>query len=374
MQEYALEQIIRTKIKKQGPITFATFMEMALYHPFLGYYTSQNPRIGPQGDFYTSPHLHPILGWMLAIQLDEIKSLLGHPNDFRVIEVGAGRGLLAEAVIAYIQQKLKWPPGWRYIIVERNPRSVGDQKKRLEKYEQLITWQTSLAELDRFCGCIISNEVVDAFPVHIIHHNTRFMEIYVGVDKNGFTELWGEFSTAALPDYISRYAIPAIKGYRTEVNLNINGFMRDVDRILAEGFIITIDYGYPAWEYYAEERRNGTLVCYQRHKISATPYIEVGQQDITAHVNFTSLKDLGQSLGMAPLGYCSQGAFLVSLGIDEVVSRELAHNPTFDRDLLKIKSLLFGMGDSHKVMIQYKGMRDVKSLQGFALKNRLNML
>jgi len=374
MSPNRLEQIIRQRIKSSGPITFEAYMEMCLYHRDFGYYMTEKSRTGPQGDFYTSPHLHPIFGWLLANQVDEIKRILGNPAGFTVLEIGAGKGFLAQSLLDFAQRKLKWKGSWKYIIVEKSHRAVKEQMTQLKTHVGRVEWKTSLEEVDPFCGCVISNELLDAFPVHLVEMNDQFQEIYVSLDNSGFNEVRGDLSNTVLNNYINQYKIPPIKGYRTEINLNIWEYLRQLDNILSEGFVISIDYGYAAQEYYTTERNRGSLLCYHKHRASDNPYRYVGEQDITAHVNFSSLKNWGAVLGMKPMGYCSQGTFLASLGIDEIVSTELVSNPNFQTEMLKIKGLLFGMGDSHQVMIQYKGSRDLTGLRGFKLKNRLGRL
>ena len=350
-------------------------MALSLYHRDFGYYMTEKSRIGPHGDYYTSPHLHPIFGWLLANQLDEIKRIMGNPPDFTVLEIGAGKGYLADGILDYAQRILKWKGNWKYVIVERNRHALKKLKKQLKAYAGRIEWQTSLETVDPFCGCVISNELLDAFPVHIVEANDRYKEIYVFSDATEFKETKGDLSTAELQNYIRHFQIPAIRGYRTEINLNILDYLNRVDKLLSEGFVISIDYGYAAREYYAAQRYTGSLLCYHKHTAHENPYRHVGEQDITAHVNFTSLKDWGARLGMKSLGYCPQGLFLASLGIDDIVTNELATGPNFQIDMLKIKGLLFGMGDSHKVMIQYKGKRDIEEgLSGFKLKNSLDRL
>lgn len=374
MCQNKLEQIICQKIKGSGPITFETFMDMSLYHREFGYYMTEKSRTGPHGDYYTSPHLHPIFGWLLANQLDEIKRIMGDPSDFTVLEIGAGKGFLAQGILDFAQKKLKWKGNWKYIIVEKNRHTTKKLMKQLKAHTGRIELKTSLEKVDSFCGCVISNELLDAFPVHLVLMNDQFQEIYVLSDNTEFKEITGNLSTTDLQNYINRYQIPAIKGYRTEINLNMADYLNRLDHILEEGFVISIDYGYAAREYYAAERNRGSLLCYHKHTANENPYRNVGDQDITAHVNFTSLKDWGEMLGLKSLGYCPQGIFLASLGIDEIVSNELESGPNFQIEMLKIKGLLFGMGDSHKVMIQYKGKRDLAGLSGFRLKNSLARL
>ncbi|NOZ26290.1 MAG: SAM-dependent methyltransferase [Nitrospirae bacterium] len=369
-----LEDAIKRMIRRDGAVTFERFMEMALYMPEHGYYMSGRQVIGPEGDFYTSPHLHPVFGWVLAVQLDEMRSLLGEPGGFTIVEVGAGRGFLSDGIISYIRRELGWGDGWHYVIVERNPGVRRVQEETLSEHEGIVEWVSSLGETGRFRGCVVSNELLDSFPVHVIQMDDVFCEVYVDVTDDGFRERLGDLSTPELVDYIDRYRIPRTAGYRTEVNLRIRGFLEEVSRILAEGFVMTIDYGYPFWEYYAEERSRGTLLCYHRHACNEDPYQNVGQQDITAHVNFSALRDWGEETGLKTVGYCSQGTFLVSLGIDRILSGLLDADPGFQSEIPKIKGLLLGMGDTHKVMIQYKGDRALRGLRGFELRNRLNLL
>jgi SAM-dependent MidA family methyltransferase len=349
-------------------------MDMSLYHRELGYYMTEKSRTGPHGDYYTSPHLHPIFGWLLANQLDEIKRIMGDPDEFTVLEIGAGKGFLAEGIVDYACRYLNWKGNWKYIIVEQNCYTIEDQKKLLAVYKDRIVWKNSLEEVDQFCGCVISNELLDAFPVHLVEMTDRFQEIFVSADKEGFVEVFAELSTPDLSEYINRYRLPAINGYRTEINLRKWDYFRRLDHILSEGFVISIDYGYTAREYYSPDRNKGTLLCYCKHRVNDNPYANVGKQDITAHVNFTSLKDWGDRLGMKTVGYCPQGIFLASLSDDEIVSREMESNPGFQNELLKIKGLFFGMGDTHKVLIQYKGNQDFKNLKGFDIRNRVKML
>ena len=369
-----LEQIIREKIKQEGPITFETFMDLGLYHPEWGYYMTEDIRIGPQGDFYTSPHVHPIFGALLANQLDEIKQAMGNPANFTVLEIGAGRGYLAGGILDFVQKHLKWSGPWKYIIVEKNPSTLQDQRQHLKAYEPVVAWKTSLSDVDQFCGCIITNELLDAFPVHLVQMADQFQEIYVTADAKRFVEIVADLSSPELFEYIRKYSLPMKKGYRTEINLRIKDYLKELNTILSEGFIISIDYGYSFREYYAENRNTGTLLCYSKHKINENPYMNIGHQDITAHINFSALKDWGHELGLETVGYCPQGTFLASLGIEEIVANELEQDPNFNMELLKIKDLLFDTGESHQVLIQHKGKSDVCDLRGFMLKNRANRL
>ncbi len=365
-----LEKIIIEEITSDGPISFKRFMELALYHPEYGYYMSEQERIGPEGDYYTSPHLHPLFGYTIGIEIEEMWEMLGRPIGFSVVEIGAGRGYLAEGILQYLQHR-GLLNDIEYVIVERNPFQMKRQKTLLENYP--VRWEKEL--ITGFVGVVLSNELLDAFPVHLISFKgDGFHEIFVDHSGDTFMEELKPLGKG-LSEYVARYRVPQLEGYRTEVNLWIGDFLSGINQTLQEGFVLTIDYGFPFWEYYAEERSQGTLLCYYRHRAHDNPYINIGQQDITAHVNFTYLHDEGQRQGFETLGFASQGTFLASLGIDRVLTEELERNPSFINEMPKIKGLLWGMGESHKVMIQYKGYKsDIPTLRGFQLRNRLNIL
>lgn len=373
MDTSPLRRIIRTEIDHRGAIPFARFMELCLYHPDHGYYMSDRPRIGPEGDFYTACHLHPLFGRMVAVQLEEMAHLLATPAPFTIVEVGAGRGFLAEGILAYLMETHPCTGSFRYHIVERNPAAIVDQKRRLAPFGNRVVWNNSLSDVGPFSGCVLSNELLDAFPVHLLSANGRYHEIHLENDKDGFRETFSP-PGGKLAEYIERYALPARDGYRTEANLAIGDYLGQIDRVMDKGFILSIDYGYSARQYYAPERRCGTLCCFRRHRVSETPYAHPGGQDITAHVNFSHLRDAGLLLGFAPAGYCAQGAFLVSLGIHDHVEAALNSDPLFPLEIPKIKSLLFDMGESHKVMIQYRGTRKFHRLTGFSISDRLHTL
>lgn len=369
-----LKQKIIDKIKKQGPITFNIFMEMALYYPGLGYYTSNNTVIGRKGDFYTSPHLHPIFGLMIARQLEEMWEVMGKPSEFHAVEIGAGAGYLCNDIFNYVQGSDLFN-SLKYTIVELNPFIMQSQKKLLSGFSEKVKWVPTLKDINQVKGCIFSNELLDAFPVHIVEMNGELNEIYVGFNSDGFFDFKQKVSSLKLSNYFNAFLHNIPKGYRTEINLKIKDWLREIEEVLFEGFILTIDYGYTAREYYDEERSKGTLLCYHEHQINENPYKNIGKQDITAHINFSSLKKWGDEIGLKNLGYCSQGTFLVSSGIDEVITEFYSNSPDYQTEILKIKGLLFpqAMGESHRVMVQYKG-KGSPELRGFSMRNQIEYL
>ncbi len=374
-----LEKVIIEKIKKQGRITFEEFMDTALYHPELGYYTSAETMIGRGGDFYTSPHLHPVFGAMIGRQFMEMWMVMGRPEKFQAVEMGAGAGYLCKDILDYLQktsgnsalaqEKERFSHSLRYIIVE--PFLHFEKRQRELLRDNNITWAKSLNELDDITGCIFSNELLDAFPVHLVETGDELKEIYVVFDGKSFIEEKNKVSSGDINSYIRMFTSGLQPGYRTEVNLRIRDWLREINAALSEGFLLTIDYGYSSREYYSEDRTQGTLLCYHKHRVNENPYQNIGQQDITAHVNFSSLKKWGEESGLKTTGYCSQGTFLAAAGIDEVITELYYGSPDYLPEVSKIKGLIMpqGMGESHSIMIQYKG--DVlPELRGFSIRNQ----
>lgn len=378
-----LKQKIIEKIKSEGPISFETFMEMSLYYPELGYYTKDSTKIGRAGDFYTSPHLHSIFGAMIGRQMEEMWTAIGEPEIFQVVEMGAGMGYLAKDMLEYLERSRDKGQGSRkekdifkhlkYTIVELNPVIKKHQQELLKEFKDKIDWISYVTELEPVTGCFLSNELLDAFPVRLIEMDDEINEIYVSADGDDFVEVKMPCSDE-VKKYLKEFGIELPKGYKTEVNLKIKDWLKEINTKLLEGFILTLDYGYPALDYYSEDRNRGTLLCYYQHRINEDPYQNIGEQDLTAHVNFSSLKRWGDELGLRTIGFCPQGTYLIALGIDEVIM-ELYGDSHDVFDIAKIKGLILpqGMGESHKVMVHYKGNRE-PALRGFALRNQTKYL
>ncbi|MBC8413408.1 MAG: SAM-dependent methyltransferase [Nitrospira sp.] len=374
-----LGRIIADRIRAGGAMTFEQFMKLALYHPEEGYYSSPDIRIGRDGDFFTSPHLHPSFGAVIAKQLLEMWQITGRPDQFSVVEMGAGAGYLCKDIMDYLltttKQNSSFIRALDYCIVEPFSHFKKLQKKTIGDYSADINWFSSLNELSGITGCILSNELLDAFSVHVIEMQDELKEIYVDYNGSEFTEQPDKLSNLLIHDYINLFSIAFPAGYRTEVNLQMKDWLHDVAKSLDSGFVMSIDYGYSNAEYYTPERSSGTLLCYYNHEYNNNPYQHIGSQDMTAHVNFSALKIWGEQLGLQTVGYASQGTFLVSAGIDEVIS-ELYSNPDeYTKNISQIKGLIMpqGMGESHRVMIQCKGI-EVPALRGFALKNQASLL
>lgn len=365
-----LKKIIIEKIKREGPITFNAFMDIALYYPGLGYYTSPETVIGRKGDFYTSPHQHRIFGVMIGRQLEEMWAFMGKQPVFHVIEIGAGAGHLCRDILEYARNREIFG-ALQYAVVELNPWLAEKQKALLSAFSGKVRWASSLRELRKVRGCILSNELLDSFPVHVIEMEDTLKEIYVSSDGKDICEQKLDVSTHHIFDYLDTYGIRLPLGNRTEINLKIRDWLRDVSEIHHDGFIITIDYGYASVEYYDPERARGTLLCYRGHRTNENTYEAVGKQDITAHVNFSSLAAWGEECGYRTVGYCPQGTFLISLGIDEVIEELYGNSPDYASQVLQVKGLLLpqGTGESHKVLVQYRG-EGLPALRGFSIRNK----
>ncbi len=395
-----LKDIIIRRIQKEGFITFEAFMDMALYYPDLGYYSSSNRTIGREGDFYTGPHLHPIFGAMIGKQLMEMWDLMERPVSFSAVEMGAGLGYLCKDILDYLQRpsqssslnqkKSDFLASLKYIIVEPfrhfrekqgniiqhgslnpiRPDSSEERRESDSRSLEKVTWVHSLQEAGEITGCIFSNELVDAFPVHLVEMEDELKEVYVAFDGKRFTEEKGAVSTDELVRYLNNSSIDLKPGYRTEINLRIYRWLEEITAALSRGFVLTIDYGYSAKEYYSDERTEGTLMCYHEHMLSDNLYERVGEQDITAHVNFSALDMWGERLGLTTLGYCPQGTYLIASGIDELIVELYADSPDYMAETAKIKGLIMpqGMGESHSVLAQYKG-KGTPELAGFSLRN-----
>jgi SAM-dependent MidA family methyltransferase len=371
-----LIKIIKERIRDRGMISFAEFMDLALYHPEQGYYSSPREKIGREGDFYTSPSIHPIFGHLIARQLHQMAEILGYPSPFSIVEMGAGKGMVCSDILNYYRHHL---PGFYddilYILAEKSPSFEEKQRTFLAEFaaDGKIKWVSPdvLLSGERFyVGCLLSNELIDSFPVHLVQQKGgQLCEVYVGDQDNGLAEILGPPSTPSLGAYLQDYGLPFQEGQRGEVNLKALEWVEAVSRGLQRGFVLTIDYGYEAQELYHPSRRQGTLLCYFRHTISTNPYQRIGYQDITSHVNFSALVRKGEAVGLQKVGCTEQYKFLAALGLLEDLekiekSSDQYSHPDFLRNKLAMKNFLVpeGMGRIFKVLGQWKGRREAKLL------------
>lgn len=355
-------------------MTFEKFMDMALYDPESGYYFSKEKRIGREGDFYTSSHLHPVFGVMLGKQINEMWEIMGRPETFDIVEMGAGEGYVCKDMLEYLKDTAMFRH-LSYTIIEINPLVKDRQQKLLSEFSDKVKWFQRLDDLHDVRGCFFSNELPDAFPVHLLEFHEELKEVYLRAENGKITETLGPLSNKAISDYFASKNIHFEEGYRTEFNLRIRQWLNDINMVLKEGYILTIDYGYSDRDYYSEDRNRGTLMCYLDHQLNEDPYENIGQQDITAHVNFSSVKKWGEDIGLKTTGFTSQGAFMVSMDIDEEIKKILENSKDYTMEIARIKKLIMpeGMGDSHMVMVQYKG-EGSPQLKGFSIRNQVKYL
>jgi len=357
-----LRRIIGDEIRAKGPLPFARFMEHCLYHPQYGYYASGRACRGREGDYYTSPTVHPIFGALMGKQLAQMWRVLG-AGAFEAVEMGGGEGYLCRDILGYLQQEEpQLYDRLRYRMVEISPVVIERQKRLLALHGAKVTWRQPDEMTDqKIQGCFLSNELVDSFPVHrVVMEAGALREIFVDLDKGGIKEVQGDASTPELVQYFRRLGITLAEGQQAEVNLEALRWLNRVAQGLARGFVITIDYGYEAEELYSPLRPAGTLLCYQGHRVSTDPYRHVGLQDMTAHVDFTSLIACGEGYGLELTGLTPQYRFLLALGILDELTRGVegkAEGETM-AERLTIKNLILpgGMGETFKVLIQHKGI------------------
>lgn len=284
-----------------GAIPFERFMELALYHPEHGYYRKPG-RIGPQGDFLTSPAIHPMFGWAIAAWCQWVWEQLGRPRPFTIFEPGAGDGTLAGAILDWAEGRDRaFREAIRYVAIEAGP---GGSDTRM-------TWATPPVEAAAH-GVVLSNEFFDALPVRMFDVTGRgAQEVYVGWNGTAFEEVAG-------PVIIVDDAPPA---GRFEASARAFPAMVSLAGLVERGAVLTFDYGYPREELWAAWRTSGTLLCFYRHTAHEDPYIHVGEEDITAHVDFTDLEAALDSQGYETYGPASQSAFLLALGIGQLVEQ-----------------------------------------------------
>ncbi|MCX9082527.1 MAG: SAM-dependent methyltransferase [Candidatus Methanoperedens sp.] len=365
-----LSDIIIQKIRQQGPISFCDFMEMALYYPGLGYYTSDKKKIGKSGDYYTSSNLTSVFGEMLGKQIEEMWYILGK-KEMTVVEMGAGTGILSEDVIKFLKTNKDLSRVLNYCIVEKSPYLQKEQQDRLKN--ENVKWYDSLSKLWGMEGCIFSNELPDAFPIHLVEMKNELMEVFVGYE-NGFIEILKPASDQ-LKNYLKELDVTLSSGYRTEINLEAIKWIGQIGSSLKKGFVISIDYGYPSIELYQEYRNRGTLMCYYDHTVNESPFEHIGEQDMTSHVNFSALDHWGRKNGLDLCGFTDQAYFLIGLGIDEYLKNLQEKSPKdYFLKMLPIKSLIMDMGVTFNVMIQKKGVEHAElsglkfSLQAMKLR------
>jgi SAM-dependent MidA family methyltransferase len=312
---------IRGEIAASGGwISFARYMELALYAPGLGYYSAGARKLGKAGDFVTAPEISPLYGQTLARQ---VKQVLDAGFD-EVLEVGAGSGALAATLLEELEGSGKTPRN--YLILELSAdlreRSRDTLAARVPHLLERVAWLNRLPP--SFSGVVLGNEVLDAMPTHVVRvQGEKVEEGGVGMRSDRFDWSW-RVATGELLNAARSLKLP--EGFRTEIPLAARAFMRSLAGVLEKGLALFVDYGFPQKEYYHPQRKDGTLMCHYRHHAHADPFFLPGLQDITSHVDFSAIASAAREGGLELAGYTSQAQFLVNCGITDVMSRTPAED------------------------------------------------
>jgi SAM-dependent MidA family methyltransferase len=368
-ENIALKKTIIERIQREGAISFRDFMAMALYEPGLGYYCSPGTKIGREGDYLTSPEVSPVFGAMVGRQLREMWDALGTPGAFDVVEAGAGNGTLSRDVLGWAKRRApEFFEAMHFTIVEPIPALEARQRERLASHglDSRVQWLSDIPK--DIEGCILSNELLDSMPVHRVEvRDEKLREIYVSWDGLRFIDELRE-PTPEVRLHFQRLDMLPGEGCRAEVNLEAPRWMSEAAAAPRRGFVLTLDYGYEASELYAPWRSDGTLLCFYRHNPSGDTYSRIGHQDMTAHVDFTTLRRAGEEAGLATVGLIPQAEFLMNMGISDALpalGKEIELEERLGRRRAMSELLdPAGLGRI-KGLAQAKGAGEV-SLRGFA--------
>jgi SAM-dependent MidA family methyltransferase len=424
----SLRRLIEEEIQEHGPIPFSRYMELCLYHPELGYYSRNAEQFGKAGDFYTSSDVHAVFGRLLARQFDEIWRALGSPPEIEILELGPGRGLFAQDVLAWSEKKFpEFFHALHYSLAENSPKlrdrlrtvlaeslesgkasSVSENAGEKHTHQRLKPWFSDTAEAatspdgtfyamtgqtregtpsglpgnamdERALApevpvIVFANEFFDALPVEILSQEGV---LRISANDGSLVETWVPPSADEL-EFVDRYGVHPEPGERIELPLLANRYMARLAASIRNGIVIAIDYGYTRQEQLAGRHR-GTLMAYRQHSASPNPYEAPGEQDLTAHVNFTALSAAAEENGMQAQPLVTQSQFLMGIGEsnqfadafeDCRVPQERA------KVALQLKHLVTpaGMGENFHVLLASKGLTpaQVEGLSGLSFaKSRL---
>ncbi len=349
------EAEIRRRIALRGRIPFAEFMEIALYHRAGGYYSRGAD--GASGDYFTSSAAHPAFGALLALQAERAWEVMGKPHPFHVVEMGAGDGRMASDFVRYGQGLSQgFAKALTYVAIDRR-RAVPSTASPSESHQPILA---DGVPINGVTGLFIANELLDAFPVHRFRvRSGRALELFVALDPSGdFVEQPVEASTSVIDERLSQLGADLPEGFLGEVNPGIGPWMHQVSTALARGLVVTIDYGHEARELYSSARNRGTLHTYFRHTEGSGPFHRIGSQDITAHVDFTTVGSEGDRAGLRTVGLLTQADYLKGLGWTRMAEgMRGAKLSSYDRDanMVALRELIRpeGLG-GFKVLVQEK--------------------
>ena len=345
-----LEEIIYKEIREKGPIPFSRYMEMCLYHPELGYYQRQAHITGPAGDFFTAPHVHALFGQTLAAWIRG-EALKKNFKKVTVLELGPGNGQLAQDILDHWDPK---GPQLSLILVEASGPRKMDLEARFEGQPVRVLAPGEIDNLDPVDGVVLANEFFDALPLRILEsRDNAVMEVHVGQKDGNLEEIL--LPVAELSERFSDLLTDLPKGFRTEISSEWSPWIKKASRVLNRGHLVIIDYGEYTDGLVVPWRMGGTLRCYQRHQVDTNPYENPGEKDITAHVNFSFLKDIALETGFTLRSYTTQSSFLIKGGILELLAKQMEQLPENEATglWLTVKNLIHeeGLGEIFKALV-----------------------
>ncbi|CEK09321.1 class I SAM-dependent methyltransferase [Legionella hackeliae] len=364
-----LSSLIREQIQQQGDLPFVDFMQQALYHPYYGYYSAGLQKFGTQGDFVTAPELTPLFGYTVANQCQQILKELEEPILF---EFGAGSGTLCVDIMLQLERLNCLPHNYCILEVSSNlkQRQQALIQEKIPHLFSRITWLKRWPET-AFKGVVIANEVLDAMPVHrFLQTKEGLQESYVTQDaQNNLVEIFKPCTNPRLINHVDNVLSKDFSPYLSEANLFIDNWIKQCFLMLEQGVVFLIDYGFPRHEYYHSDRNTGTLMCHYRHHAHPDPLIHLGEQDITAHVDFTHVAEAGYHAGFHVAGYTNQASFLLANGLLSLLN-ELSDDSLRVRANQAVKQLLqpSEMGELFKVIALSKHIEI--PLLGFQLQDK----
>jgi len=363
---------IRDAIDRAGPVTFEWFMEQALYHPELGYYSSDRAQIGRRGDYFTNVSVGPLFGRMMATQFCEMWETLGRPPNFAVVEQGSHHGDFAKDVLETVRAEFpEFYAALRYSIVEPFPKLETRQGETLRDFQEKVSWRKSLEELEPFSGVHFSNELLDAMPVRLIsREGTReWQERLVTNSHDGFAFVTGAILDEGLRRRLPDIPEPTEARYETEVCLGVLDWIEKLAAKLERGFVLGVDYGFPRQEFYDAGRNTGTLQGYAAHRPVASPLDEVGQADLTAHVEWASIVEHAEKCGLSLVGFTDQHHFLTGMlgRIEPRENERRALQTLMHPEFLgtRFQYLALGKGVQGQQLAGFRYARDGRGTLGF---------
>jgi SAM-dependent MidA family methyltransferase len=366
-----LGELLAERIRRYGPMTFADFMRECLYHPVHGYYSkAESSRFA---DYYTSVDVHPVFARLLARQFAEMWERLGRPQGFTLVEGGAGVGRLAAQLLDFCEVRLpEFYGALRYNAVERSAERREQAAQRGGRHAAAKHFAVSAEVPSRIpAGCFFSNELVDALPVHrVVMDGGALQEVFIGCRDGQFVESLALVSTCAINEYFATQGVALCEGQHAEAGLEACDWILEIGRRLERGYVLTVDYGHRAADLFDEHHMRGTMLTYRNHRVSEEYCAMPGEQDLTAHVNFTALETWGSRSGLEAAGFTTQMAFLLALGQGNEFADLYDEGQTEAERIkarLQLKTLIYpqGMGERFQVLVQRKGIADLP-LTGFA--------